>query len=149
MSNQERLRVYTDGGCSPNPGPGGWAVVAEEDGRLQVVLSGTEADTTNNRMEITAALAALRKYAGRPICLSTDSQYLRDGICTWIKNWKRNGWRTSRREAVKNSDLWRRLDELAAGADVQWVWVRGHTGNPGNEMADQAVGRARSEAFGS
>ena len=146
--SRDLLHVYTDGGCSPNPGPGGWAVVVEEGGSMQVALAGAEADTTNNRMEMTAAVEALARYAGCRIRLSTDSQYLHNGICDWIKSWKGNGWRTADGKAVKNCDLWKRLDALAGAAEVHWVWVRGHSGNPGNEMADQAAVAARRKAFG-
>ena len=144
----EQVHVYTDGGCSPNPGPGGWAVVVESGGTLRIALSGAEADTTNNRMEMIAAIGALERYSGCRICLSTDSQYLRNGICSWIRDWKVNGWRTAAGKAVKNCDLWRQLDDLCAAAEVRWLWVRGHSGNPGNEMADQAAVAARRRAFG-
>ena len=146
--SQKQVRVYTDGGCSPNPGPGGWAVVIEHGDSMQVALDGAEADTTNNRMEMTAAIGALEKYSGCRIILSTDSQYLHNGIREWIEDWKANGWRTAAGKAVKNCDLWRRLDALASASEVHWQWVRGHSGNPGNEMADQAAVAARRRAFG-
>ncbi len=143
-----RLQVCTDGGCQPNPGPGGWAVVVECEEGWEVEASGHDEDTTNNRMEMTAAIAALERFAGRKIVLRTDSLYLRNGITAWIKGWKRKGWRNSSGDPVKNSDLWMRLDELAAHTDVDWQWVRGHDGDPGNELADRAATYARVKAFG-
>jgi ribonuclease HI len=135
------LFAYTDGACSGNPGPGGWGalLVAREDGReiRRRPLSGGEAVTTNNRMELTAAIEALEALV-RPtsITIVTDSNYVRDGVTKWIHGWKRNGWLTSDRKPVKNEDLWRRLDAAAARHDVGWEWVRGHDGHPENEAAD-------------
>lgn len=132
---------YTDGACSGNPGPGGWGVVmvAREDGRTLKVreLSGGAAATTNNRMEMTAAIAAL-KALERPssLTLVTDSVYLRDGVTKWIHGWKANGWQTSARKPVKNEDLWRQLDAAATPHDVRWEWIKGHAGHAENERAD-------------
>ena len=133
--------IYTDGACSGNPGPGGWGAVlrwraAERE------LSGGEAATTNNRMELMAAIQALESLR-RPATarIHTDSQYLRDGITRWISKWKVNGWRTAARKPVKNDDLWRRLDAAAARHRVEWHWIRGHAGHPENERAD-ALARA-------
>jgi ribonuclease HI len=137
---------YTDGACSGNPGPGGWGVVmvAREDGRTLKVreLSGGAAATTNNRMEMTAAIAAL-KALERPssLTLVTDSVYLRDGVTRWIHGWKANGWQTSARKPVKNEDLWRQLDAAATPHDVRWEWIKGHAGHAENERAD-ALARA-------
>lgn len=129
--------VYTDGACSGNPGPGGWGVLIEKDGEAQT-LSGGEAQTTNNRMELLAAITALETLpAGDPIALYTDSQYVKGGITGWIVNWKRNGWKTSAKKPVKNADLWRRLDEAAKAHSVEWRWIKGHAGHPGNERADE------------
>jgi ribonuclease HI len=145
------LFAYTDGACSGNPGPGGWGalLVAREDGRVLRTreLSGGEARTTNNRMELMAAIAALEALA-RPtaITIVTDSNYLRDGITRWISGWKRNGWMTAGRKPVKNDDLWRRLDAAASRHDVAWQWVRGHAGHPENEAAD-ALARAGMSPF--
>jgi ribonuclease HI len=145
------LFAYTDGACSGNPGPGGWGalLVAREDGRVVRTreLSGGEALTTNNRMELMAAIAALEALA-RPTAITvvTDSNYLRDGITRWLPGWKRNGWMTSARKPVKNDDLWRRLDVAAARHDVAWQWVRGHAGHPENEAAD-ALARAGMSLF--
>ena len=129
--------IYTDGACSGNPGPGGWGALLVWRGRERE-LCGGERDTTNNRMELTAAIRALEAL-DRPsrVRLHTDSVYLRDGITRWIRRWKANGWRTASRKPVKNVDLWRRLDAAAAGHDLQWRWIKGHSGHPGNERADR------------
>ncbi len=139
MSEREpkRVRIYTDGGCSGNPGPGGWgAVLIFGDARKE--LSGGEASTTNNRMELTAAIQALEALT-RPVAvdLYTDSNYLRQGITEWIDAWKANGWRTAQKKPVKNEDLWRRLDEARRRHDVTFHWVRGHAGDPENETAHE------------
>jgi ribonuclease HI len=145
------LFAYTDGACSGNPGPGGWGAIllAREGARVlrSRELSGGEAQTTNNRMELMAAIAALEALE-RPsaITLVTDSAYLRDGITRWIHGWKANGWRTADRKPVKNEDLWRRLDAAAARHRIAWDWVKGHAGHPENERAD-ALARAAMEPF--
>jgi ribonuclease HI len=128
--------IFTDGACSGNPGPGGWGAILRAGGR-EKELSGGEAETTNNRMELMAAIAALEALK-RPsrVRLHTDSRYLRDGITSWIVRWKRNGWKTADRKPVKNVDLWRRLDTLVESHTVEWHWVRGHAGHPENERAD-------------
>lgn len=136
------LVAYTDGGCSGNPGPGGWGVVLQAlDGETVVKereISGGEDETTNNRMELTAAIQAL-KALDRPsqITIITDSTYVRDGITKWIHGWKRNGWKTAAKKPVKNDDLWKSLDALCAGHGVTWNWVKGHAGTDGNERADK------------
>ena len=131
-----RVVVFTDGACSGNPGPGGWGALLSAGGRERE-LSGGEALTTNNRMELSAAIAALEALT-RPcrVELHTDSRYLRDGVTSWIHGWKRNGWRTADKKPVKNEDLWRRLDAAAARHEVAWRWVRGHAGHAMNERAD-------------
>lgn len=131
-----KVEIYTDGACRGNPGPGGWGAVMISGKRFREI-SGGEPDTTNNRMELTAAIEALSALR-RPchVTLYTDSQYLRQGILQWLDNWKRNGWRTSAKKPVKNEDLWRQLDESASRHQVDWRWVRGHAGNAGNERAD-------------
>lgn len=145
----EQVEIFTDGACSGNPGPGGWGVVLRQ-GELETELSGFEARTTNNRMELTAVVEALRKLdeASCKIVITTDSLYLRDGITSWIKNWKRNGWRTSSREPVKNRDLWEAIDSAARQHQIEWRWVRGHQGHPENERCDElardAIRRASS-----
>ena len=132
----ERVTVYTDGACSGNPGPGGWAAILIHRGR-EKELSGGERFTTNNRMELTAAIMALEAL-NRPcaVDLYTDSQYVRQGITAWIRNWKARGWRTADNKPVKNEDLWRRLDAAREAHQVEWRWVRGHAEDPLNERAD-------------
>lgn len=130
------IEIFTDGACRGNPGPGGWGAVLRWGGR-EKLLSGGSGDTTNNRMELTAAIEALEALR-RPcrIRLSTDSTYLRNGITRWIPAWKRRDWKTADRKPVKNVDLWRRLERAASPHAVEWVWVRGHSGHEGNEKAD-------------
>jgi len=128
--------VYTDGACRGNPGPGGWGVLLKA-GDRERELSGGERDTTNNRMELTAAIEALRALR-RPctVALYTDSEYVRKGITEWLPRWRERGWKTASRKPVKNADLWRTLDELAGQHRIDWHWVKGHSGDPGNERAD-------------
>ena len=133
--------IYTDGACKGNPGPGGWGAILTH-GAVEKELFGGEPLTTNNRMELTAvieALSALRTPS--EVTLYTDSQYVRQGIMTWIHNWKRNGWKTSDRKPVKNADLWQTLDTLAAKHKIAWHWVKGHADNPGNLRADALANR--------
>jgi len=144
--------IHTDGACSGNPGPGGWgAILTFGDHRKE--LMGGEPHTTNNRMELMAAIEALEALK-RPclVDIYTDSQYLRDGILKWINNWKRNGWRTADKKPVKNADLWKRLDAALGQHRVRWHWVRGHAGNPLNERADElareAIAAVRAGAAG-
>ena len=128
--------MYTDGACKGNPGPGGWGVWLRS-GDHERELSGGENPTTNNRMELLAVINGLDALKERcTVQLFTDSQYVRQGITTWIHNWKKRGWTTADRKPVKNSDLWRRLDAARAEHDVHWHWVKGHSGDPGNERAD-------------
>ncbi len=141
MVGSETVEIYTDGACSGNPGPGGWGALLKRGSREKELWGGT-ADTTNNRMEMTAAIEAL-KALKRPckVRLHTDSQYLKQGITSWIKNWKRNGWRTADRKPVKNVELWQSLDDLLKTHDVKWIWVKGHAGHDGNERADALANR--------
>ena len=145
------LFAFTDGACSGNPGPGGWGVVlqAVEGGRVlrERELSGGEAETTNNRMELMAAIAALESLT-RPaeITLVTDSAYVKNGITDWLANWKRRGWRTASKDPVKNVELWQRLEAAQARHQVRWEWVKGHAGHPQNERAD-ALARAGMAPF--
>jgi len=134
--------IHTDGACSGNPGPGGWGAILEYAG-MEKELSGAEAGTTNNRMELMAAIQALETLT-RPcqVRLVTDSTYVRDGVTRWIHGWKRNGWKTAARKPVKNADLWQRLDEARKRHDVTWEWVKGHAGHPENERADQLAREA-------
>jgi ribonuclease HI len=131
-----RVTIWTDGACSGNPGPGGWGAVLVAEGH-EKELKGGAAETTNNRMELTAAIEALAALK-RPSSVDfyTDSQYLRGGITQWIDGWKRNGWKTADRKPVKNVDLWQRLDAARAQHTIAWHWVRGHAGTEGNERAD-------------
>jgi ribonuclease HI len=132
-----RVEIWTDGACSGNPGPGGWGAILKF-GDSTKELSGGEAHTTNNRMELLAAISALEALK-RPcgVDLNTDSQYLRQGVTGWIHGWKRNGWRTADKKPVKNEDLWRRLDEAVARHEIAWRWVKGHAGEEMNERADE------------
>jgi ribonuclease HI len=132
-----RVTIWSDGACSGNPGPGGWGAVLMWNGH-EKELKGGEALTTNNRMELMAAIAALEALK-RPSAVDfhTDSQYLRGGIMGWIRGWKKNGWKTADRKPVKNDDLWKRLDGAAARHDITWHWVKGHAGTHGNERADE------------
>lgn len=145
------LFAYTDGACSGNPGPGGWGALLQAKTGDAVVkqreLKGGEADTTNNRMELLAAINALEALE-RPstITVVTDSAYVKGGITEWLRSWKRNNWRTATKKPVKNEDLWRRLDEAAARHQVTWTWVKGHAGHPENERAD-ALARAGMAPF--
>jgi ribonuclease HI len=133
--------VYTDGACKGNPGPGGWGAFLTW-GDHQKELFGGDAMTTNNRMELTAVIEALASLKrGCRVAIYTDSQYVRNGITVWIKGWKARGWRTADRKPVKNVELWQRLEALEAQHQVQWHWVRGHTGDPGNERADLLANR--------
>ena len=139
------VEVYTDGACRGNPGPGGWGVLLRY-GNTEKELYGGEADTTNNRMELMAAIQALENLKRESkVILTTDSQYVRKGITEWIANWKKRGWKTSSKQPVKNKDLWQRLDKAATQHRVEWHWVRGHTGHPENERADQLANKGIDE----
>jgi len=138
------IHAYSDGGCSGNPGPGGWAYVILID-NLQKTLSGKTLDTTNNRMELTAVLNGLKDIDGHPvwrfanIVFHTDSQYVQKGITQWISSWEKNGWRTAAKKPVKNQDLWKELKAVSDGLTVEWRWVRGHAGDTMNELCDEMV----------
>jgi ribonuclease HI len=140
--SEGKVIVHTDGACSGNPGPGGWAAILEYNGK-QKELSGGEAATTNNRMELMAAISALEALR-RPctVELHTDSKYLRDGISKWIHSWKRNGWRTAEKTPVRNAELWKRLDAALQNHRISWHWVRGHAGHDLNERADELARQA-------
>ncbi|WP_138381385.1 ribonuclease HI [Luteithermobacter gelatinilyticus] len=137
--------IYTDGACSGNPGPGGWGAVLKS-GPHEKEIFGGAAETTNNRMELTAAIKAINavKYPCR-IILHTDSTYLKDGITKWIHGWKKNGWRTAAKKPVKNAELWQELDAALSSHDVTWKWVKGHAGDPGNERADELARRGMAD----
>lgn len=135
--NRDMVEIYTDGACKGNPGVGGWGALLEHGGRTRE-LHGGEAHTTNNRMELIAVIRALEALErGTRARLHTDSQYVQLGISKWIHDWKKRGWHTADKKPVKNLDLWRRLDELSGGHEIEWIWVRGHEGNIGNERADE------------
>ena len=142
VKTESRVEIYTDGACSGNPGPGGWGAVLSYRGKARE-LSGGEDATTNNRMELMAAISALEALS-RPsrVRLHTDSTYVKDGITGWINRWKANGWRTANKKPVKNVDLWQRLEAALAGHEVDWRWVKGHAGDPGNERADALARQA-------
>lgn len=139
------VEIYTDGACKGNPGPGGWGVVLRY-GDAEKLLHGGEKDTTNNRMELMAAIMALEAL-NRPsqVILTTDSQYVRQGITEWLAGWKRKGWVNSQKKPVKNSDLWKRLDAATQSHDIDWRWVKGHSGHPENELADQLANKGVEE----
>ena len=140
-----RVTIHTDGACRGNPGPGGWGALLESGEDIKEIFGG-EPDTTNNRMELCAAIEALT-LLNRPcaITLVTDSKYVMQGVTEWMQNWKRRGWQTAAKKPVKNQDLWQRLDAALSGHDVQWRWVKGHTGNVGNERADVLANRGIDE----
>ncbi len=148
VSDGTAVIIYTDGACKGNPGPGGWGVLLKS-GPHEKTLHGGEAQTTNNRMELTAAIVALEALK-RPsrVVLHTDSQYVLKGMTEWLPAWKRRGWTTADKKPVKNVDLWQRLDAAAARHDLKWVWVRGHTGDPGNERADALANQGIAEHGG-
>lgn len=136
------FEIYTDGACRGNPGPGGWAAVLSGGGGERV-LSGAESDTTNNRMELMGAIMALRDLpASASAVLHTDSEYVIKGISEWLPAWKARGWKTAAKKPVKNQDLWEALDAVASGRRIEWRWVRGHAGNPGNERVDRLANQA-------
>jgi ribonuclease HI len=138
VSNTDIVELFTDGACSGNPGPGGWAAILRTAGGRERELSGGEAQTTNNRMELMAAIAGLEALR-RPctVVLHTDSKYVMDGATKWIHGWKKNGWRTADKKPVKNVELWQRLDEARARHHIDWKWVKGHSGHVENERADR------------
>ncbi|NNL53691.1 MAG: ribonuclease HI [Woeseia sp.] len=141
----KKIDIYTDGACRGNPGPGGWGAILIA-GTRRKTLHGGESSTTNNRMELTAAIEALNALRGkRDVRLFTDSKYVMDGVKEWMPNWKKRGWKTANKKPVKNKDLWQALDEATARHEIEWRWVRGHTGNPGNEAADELANRGIDE----
>jgi ribonuclease HI len=147
VSDDAVVEIYTDGACSGNPGPGGWGVLLRYKGVEKELFGGESTPTTNNRMELMVAIQALESLT-RPVAvrLHTDSVYLRSGITSWLRGWQRNGWLTADRKPVKNADLWQRLDAAAREHRVEWLWVKGHNGDPGNERADRLANRGLDEA---
>ncbi len=145
----DKIDIFTDGGCSGNPGPGGWAFVALSNGNVLSYSSGGDAQTTNNKMELTAVIKALetcQNLGVKTVSISTDSQYVKNGITAWIYNWKKNGWKTASKDPVKNKELWVELDKIRSNFDINWVWVKGHAGIEFNEMCDSLV-RKEMEKF--
>ena len=142
------IQIWTDGACSGNPGPGGWGVLLVAGTRRKELYGGAP-DTTNNRMELQAAIEALNALK-KPskVTLNTDSTYVKDGLTKWIHGWKKNGWKTAAKKPVKNKDLWQALDEACASHEIKWVWVKGHAGDEGNEKADELARRGAEEARG-
>jgi len=141
------ITIYTDGACSGNPGIGGWGAVILENNKEDIFLNGGNDNTTNNQMELTAAIEALRYFEYRQtITLITDSKYVKDGIQSWIQNWKKNGWKTAAKKPVKNKELWIELDQLISRHTISWEWVKGHDGNVHNEKADYLARRYIEEA---
>lgn len=147
MSDAKDIIIWTDGACSGNPGPGGWGAILEWNGKRKE-MSGGEPETTNNRMELLAAINALSALKGGPhkVDLWTDSSYVKDGISKWIHGWKKNGWKTASKKPVKNAELWQALDGAVAHHDVTWHWLKGHAGHPENERADE-LARQGMEPF--
>ncbi|GAB5459697.1 MAG: ribonuclease HI [Henriciella sp.] len=140
------IEIWTDGACSGNPGPGGWGALLVA-GSKRKELFGSEPDTTNNRMELRGAIEALSALKGpSKVKLHTDSTYVKDGLTKWIHGWKRNGWKTAAKKPVKNKDLWQDLEEACKRHEIEWVWVKGHSGDEGNEMADELARRGAEDA---
>ncbi len=142
----DKVQIFTDGACRGNPGPGGWGAVMRY-GEKEKTLHGGETSTTKNRMELTAVIKALECLKGNkwPIDITTDSKYVLQGITEWIEGWKKRGWRNASKKPVLNADLWQRLDELVQPFDIKWHWVKGHSGHPENELADQLANRGIDE----
>lgn len=146
--SDNKVIVFTDGGCRGNPGPGGWGALLRF-GDHEKEIYGYEAETTNNRMELMAAICSLEVLSREcSIVLTTDSQYVRQGITEWMEGWKKRGWKTAAKKPVKNKDLWQRLDEAVKQHDIDWQWVKGHSGHEGNERADDLANRAMDEKRG-
>ena len=138
-----KYKIYTDGACTGNPGPGGWAAVIFDQGNKQKNISGSEKNTTNNRMELLAAIMSLKKIkTNSEVVIFTDSTYVKNGITEWMKNWKKNGWKNSSKKPVKNKDLWEKLDKLCEANSVSWKWVKGHSTNEFNNLADELATKA-------
>lgn len=145
MVISRKIELFTDGACKGNPGLGGWGVLINNSNNF-IELKGTQRQTTNNRMELIAVIEGLKSIKeNENIEITTDSMYVKNGINQWINNWKRNGWKTAAKKPVKNKDLWQELDELVQNYSIKWIWVKGHSGHPGNERADQLANEAIEE----
>ncbi|MCW8963410.1 MAG: ribonuclease HI [Gammaproteobacteria bacterium] len=143
--NNETVEIFTDGACRGNPGPGGWGILLRYKGN-EKQLKGAESETTNNRMELMAAIVGLESLTrSSKVKLTTDSTYVKNGINQWIHNWKQNGWKTAAKKPVKNMDLWQRLDKAIEAHEISWAWVKGHSGHRENELADQLANEAIDE----
>ena len=146
-SKINNIKLYTDGACKGNPGIGGWGALVQS-GNHKKELSGSSENTTNNRMELVAVIEGFKFIQqNMDIIITTDSQYVKNGINQWIINWKRNGWKTASKKPVKNKDLWVKLDSLVQDKNIEWKWVKGHSGHPGNEKADQLANEAIEESY--
>ena len=133
-----KYKIYTDGACSGNPGPGGWAAIIIENNEVKDMIYGNEKNTTNNKMELLAPIKAIEKFKKKSeISIMTDSNYVKDGITIWIKKWEKNGWKTASRKPVKNKDLWKKLKNLSSKHSIKWIWVKGHAQNKYNNLADE------------
>ena len=133
-----KYKIYTDGACSGNPGPGGWAAIILANNEVKDMFSGSEKNTTNNQMELMAPIKAIQKFKKKSeISIFTDSTYVRDGITTWIKKWEKNGWKTASKKSVKNKDLWKKLKNLSSKHSVRWIWVKGHSQDKYNNLVDE------------
>jgi ribonuclease HI len=145
---KNHIEIFTDGACRGNPGPGGWGALLRQ-GTNEKEIYGSEADTTNNRMELMAAIEALAALkAASEVDLTSDSQYLRKGITEWLPNWKKRGWKTAAKKPVKNKDLWQQLESAAARHKITWHWIKGHSGHPENDIADSLANRGIDEMLG-
>ena len=138
ISFKMKYKIYTDGACSGNPGPGGWAAIILENNEVKDMIYGNEKNTTNNKMELLAPIKAIEKFKKKSeISIMTDSNYVKDGITIWIKKWEKNGWKTASRKPVKNKDLWKKLKNLSSKHSIKWIWVKGHAQNKYNNLADE------------
>ena len=138
-----KYKIYTDGACSGNPGPGGWAAIILYNNEIKEMFSGSEKNTTNNQMELLASIKAIQKFKKKSeILIFTDSTYVRDGITTWVKKWEKNGWKTALKKPVKNKDLWKKLKNLSSKHSIKWVWVKGHAQDKYNNLVDELAQRA-------
>ena len=133
-----KYKIYTDGACSGNPGPGGWAAVILENNKVKDMMFGNEKNTTNNKMELIAPIKAIQKFKKKSeILIFTDSTYVKDGITTWVKKWEKNGWKTASKKPVKNVELWKKLKNLSSNHSIKWIWVKGHAQNKHNNLVDE------------